>query len=139
MKTKSKPQRTVLRVLFFGFSGVVAGFAWLAAAANPTGQFVAANIAPAAAAWLLLVWIVLRKPADTRWWLGWVGFLVPALGLSGYLHLAFLNDWGGMASGAVTPAVLFRFLPLYAAVAGGIGFWIGWIVGRAAVSHGRRP
>ena len=28
------------------------------------------------------------------------------------------------------PAQLFRFLPVYTLVAGGIGFIIGWIVGR---------
>lgn len=123
-----------LRLALIVFSVVVAAFAWLAAAANPTGQFVGRNVAPAGAAWLLLGWIVLRRPTDARWWLGWLGFLVPALGLSGYLHLAFLNDWRGIASQAVTPALLFRFLPWYAGVAGGIGFGIGWIVGRSAIA-----
>ena len=82
---------------------------------------------------------MLRRPGDPRWWLGWLGFLVPALGLSGYLHLAFLNDWRGIASEAVTPALLFRFLPWYAGVAGGLGFGIGWIVGRAAMASRERP
>lgn len=127
------------RLALIAFSAVVAAFAWLATAANPTGQFVARNIAPAGAAWLLLAWIVLRRPADARWWLGWAGFLVPALGLSGYLHLAFLNDWSGIASEAVTPALLFRFLPWYSGFAGGIGFGIGWIVGRAAMTTRARP
>ncbi|MEM7452163.1 MAG: hypothetical protein AAF350_12070 [Pseudomonadota bacterium] len=126
-----------LRVALIGFSVVVAGFAWLAATANPTGRYVGNNVAPAAAAWVLLVWILMRQPVSPRWWLGWVGFLVPALGLSGYVHLAFLNDWRGIASGAVTPELLFFFLPIYAAVAGGIGFAIGWIVGRALAEHRR--
>lgn len=134
MNFATSSHRGRLRLALIAFSVIVGAFAWLAAAANPTDQFVARNIAPAGAAWLLLAWIVLRRPADARWWLGWAGFLVPALGLSGYLHLAFLNDWQGIASAAVTPALLFRFLPWYAGFAGGIGFGIGWIVGRAAMA-----
>jgi hypothetical protein len=33
-------------------------------------------------------------------------------------------------SGATNPQQLFRFLPVYTLVAGGIGFAIGWIVGK---------
>ena len=139
MKFATPPHPGRLRLALIAFSAVVAAFGWLAAAANPTGLFVARNLVPAGAAWLLLVYILLRRPSDARWWLGWLGFLVPALGLSGYLHLAFLNDWRGIASEAVTPALLFRFLPWYAAVAGGIGFGIGWIVGRAAMASRNRP
>ena len=128
----------VSRAALISFSVVVAAFAWLVARANPTGDYVWHNLVPAGVAWLLLAWIVVARRDDARWWLGWAGFLVPSLGLSGYLHLAFLNDWQQIASEANTPAVLFRFLPWYAAVAGGIGFLIGWIVGRAARESGRR-
>lgn len=139
MKLATPSHRGRLRLALVAFGVVVAAFAWLAAAANPTGQFVVRNVAPAGAAWLLLGWTLWRRPADPRWWLGWAGFLVPALGLSGYLHLAFLYDWREIASNAVTPALLFRFLPWYAGVAGGIGFGIGWIVGRAAMASRSRP
>lgn len=139
MKFAITPHRGRLRLALIAFGIVVAAFGGLAAAANPTGVYVARNVAPAGAAWLLLGYIVLRRPADARWWLGWLGFLVPALGLSGYLHLAFLYDWRGIASEAVTPALLFRFLPWYAGVAGSIGFGIGWIVGRAAMASRKRP
>jgi len=68
--------------------------------------------------------------AGWTWLLGTVGYAVPALGLSLYLHYAWANDLGGIYSGAVYPEELFRFLPAYTGVAGGIGFAIGWIVGR---------
>jgi hypothetical protein len=35
-----------------------------------------------------------------------------------------------MYSESVYPQELFRYLPLYTLVAGGIGFAIGWIAGR---------
>ena len=35
-----------------------------------------------------------------------------------------------MFTDAVNPEGLFRFLPIYTFVAGGIGFAIGWIVGK---------
>lgn len=65
-----------------------------------------------------------------RWLLGTLGFAIPALGLSLYLHYGFATDLHGMASESVYPKELFRFLPAYTIFAGGIGFVIGWIVGR---------
>ena len=62
--------------------------------------------------------------------LGTLGFAIPALGLSLYLHYAYSVDLDGMFSGGEHPQALFRFLPLYTVVAGAIGFAIGWIVGR---------
>jgi hypothetical protein len=65
-----------------------------------------------------------------RWPLGTTGFAIPALGLSLYLHYAYSINLDGMFSDAEEPAQLFRFLPAYTLVAGGIGFAIGWIAGR---------
>ncbi len=62
--------------------------------------------------------------------LGTLGFAIPALGLSLYLHYGYSVDLDGMFSGAEHPLALFRFLPLYTVVAGAIGLAIGWIVGR---------
>ena len=62
--------------------------------------------------------------------LGTLGFAVPALGLSIYLHYAFAVNLDGMFDGAARPAELFRYLPAYTLFAGGIGFAIGFIVGR---------
>lgn len=68
--------------------------------------------------------------AGWRWPLGTLGFAIPALGLSLYLHYAYSVDLEGLFGEATQPEELFRYLPIYTAVAGGIGFAIGWIVGR---------
>lgn len=68
--------------------------------------------------------------AGWRWPLGTLGFAIPAVGLSLYLHYGYEVDLNGMYSESVYPQELFRYLPLYTFVAGGIGFAIGWIVGR---------
>jgi hypothetical protein len=65
-----------------------------------------------------------------RWPLGTLGFAVPALGLSLYLHYGYATDLNGMYSESVYPRELFRYLPLYTSFAGMIGFAIGWIAGR---------
>ncbi len=59
-----------------------------------------------------------------------LGFSVPAMGLALYLHYAYSVNLNGMFDGAEHPLQLFRFLPYYTTVAGGIGFAIGWIAGR---------
>ena len=65
-----------------------------------------------------------------RWPLGLVGVAIPALGLSLYLHYAYSVNLDGMFDAAEQPTRVFRYLPAYTLVAGGIGFAIGWIVGR---------
>ena len=62
--------------------------------------------------------------------LGTVGYSVPAFGLSVYLHYAYSVNLNDLFADATNPGQLFRFLPLYTFVAGGIGFAIGWIAGR---------
>ncbi len=57
-----------------------------------------------------------------------LGFAIPALGLSVYLHYAFAVNLDDYFAGG--PGQLFRFLPIYTVGAGFIGFAIGWIVGR---------
>lgn len=85
---------------------------------------------------LLLVFVTLRKGSGTwtgsgwRWPLATLGFAVPSVGLSLYLHYGFLTDRNGMVSQALYPEMLFQFLPVYTVVAGALGFAIGWIVGR---------
>ena len=64
--------------------------------------------------------------------LGTLGFAIPALGLSVYLHYAYAVNLNDMFTDAHYPDRVFRYLPLYTLVAGGIGFAIGWIVGRNA-------
>ena len=62
--------------------------------------------------------------------LGTLGFAIPALGLSAYLHYAYAVNLNDMFSDAQFPDRVFRYLPAYTLGAGGIGFAIGWIVGR---------
>lgn len=62
--------------------------------------------------------------------LGLVGYAIPALGLSLYLHYAYSVNLNGMFTDATFPDRVFRYLPIYTLVAGGIGFAIGWIAGR---------
>lgn len=83
---------------------------------------------------VLLAWLVLYRGGG-RWtgagWsplLGTLGFAIPACGLAAYLHYAYsvnldemFNDGAGQ---------LFRYLPVYTIGAGGVGFVIGWIIGR---------
>ena len=68
--------------------------------------------------------------AGWQWLLGTVGFALPAIGLSLYLHYGYEIDLNGMYSESVYPQEVFRYLPLYTSFAGAIGFAIGWIAGR---------
>ena len=60
--------------------------------------------------------------------LGTLGFAIPAVGLSAYLHYAYSVNLDGMFDEG--GGQLFRYLPYYTFGAGFIGFAIGWIVGR---------
>lgn len=66
----------------------------------------------------------------TRFSLGTAGFAIPALGLSLYLHYAFAVNLNNLFGDSDDPYAVFAYLPVYTLVAGGIGFAIGWIVGR---------
>ena len=68
--------------------------------------------------------------AGWRWLLGTIGFALPAIGLSIYLHYGYEIDLNGMYSESVYPHEVFRYLPIYTMFAGAIGFAIGWIAGR---------
>jgi hypothetical protein len=68
--------------------------------------------------------------AGMRMPLGTLGFAIPALGLSLYLHYAYSVNLNNMFGDPQYPGLIFRYLPLYTLFAGGIGFSIGWIVGR---------
>lgn len=98
-------------------------------------DFLPRNLAPLA---LLLVLAALTlhrgggrwTGAGLRMPLGTLGFAIPALGLSLYLYYAYAVDLDGMFTDASYPQRVFRYLPAYTLVAGGIGFAIGWIAGR---------
>lgn len=131
-------QRLLPRLILILATVLLFAVGWLVVQANPTGAFVARNLIPVLLAWCSLVLVLVRYPTDLRWWFGWFGFVVPTCGLLVYLHGAFVYDWSNIASRAVTPELLFRFLPYYAVFAGGIGFAIGWIVGKNVHAVRRR-
>ena len=100
-----------------------------------TGAYVFRNLLPILFL-LLLVAITLTK-GDGQWtgsgwsWpLGTLGFALPSIGLSVYIHHGFAVYLHGMFSESVYPLEVFRFLPYYTVFSGGIGFAIGWIAGR---------
>ena len=99
------------------------------------GPYVMRNLLPPLIM-LLLAYVCLRRgdgswsAAGWQWPLAILGYSIPALGLSVYLHYAYRTNLDGLFTGAEHATQLFRFLPAYTIVAGGIGFAIGWIVGR---------
>lgn len=101
------------------------------------GRWLVRNLVPLLAL-VVLSWLTLYR-GDGRWSgagmrmpLGTLGFAVPTLGLTAYLHYAYSINLNDMFSDAPFPDRVFRYLPLYTLVAGGIGFGIGWIAGRNA-------
>jgi len=114
---------------------VVAAAAAFIYLAEADGPHVARNLLPLLVCVALFAYALHRNSGhwlrvDRRWTLASVGFAIPAVGLSLYLHASWLYDIDGIASGAESPDLLFRFLPYYTAVAGSIGFAIGWIIGK---------
>ena len=99
------------------------------------GPYVMRNLLPPVII-LLLATFTLVRGAGTWTGAGWrmpmgtLGYAIPALGLSIYLHYAYSVNLNDLFTDSTSPVQLFRFLPLYTFVAGGIGFAIGWIVGR---------
>lgn len=81
---------------------------------------------------LLTVWRGAGSWTGSGWRmaLGTLGFAIPAVGLSVYLHYAYSVNLNDMFTGTGNSMQLFRFLPYYTTLAGAIGFAIGWIVGR---------
>lgn len=99
------------------------------------GPYVARNLVPPLIMLLLAAFTLYRGEgtwtgSGWRLVLGTLGYAVPALGLSIYLHYAFAVNFNALFTDAGNPGQLFRFLPIYTLFAGGIGFAIGWIVGR---------
>ncbi len=98
-------------------------------------RYLLANLVPLLIL-LILSWLTLYRGNGTwsgngfRLPLATLGFAIPALGLSLYLHYAYDVNLNGMFTDAEYPERVFLYLPIYTLVAGGIGFAIGWIVGR---------
>ena len=101
---------------------VVAVAAWINDVQDG-GPFVLRNFVPPAVV-LILAAITLQRGGGTWTGSGWrlplgvLGFAVPALGLSIYLHYAYSVNLNELFSDATNPEQLFRFLPVYTLVAG---------------------
>ena len=113
---------------------VVAAAAWIHDIQGG-GPYVLRNLGPPFLI-LLLAAVTLHRGNGTWTGAGWrlplgtLGYAVPALGLSIYLHYAYAVNLDDLFTGATNPGQLFRYLPVYTLVAGIIGFAIGWIVGK---------
>ena len=99
------------------------------------GPYVLRNLVPLAILVLLSAFVLYRGGGQwggsgKRLPLGVLGYAIPALGLAAYLHYAYSVNLNDMFTDAAYPDRVFRYLPFYTVVAGGIGFAIGWIVGR---------
>jgi len=116
---------------------IIAGAAmFYIASVEQNDDYLWRNLLPVHAVVLLAVATLVR---GRGYWTGngWrmplatIGFALPTLGLSLYLHYGLSIDLNGMFSESVFPYELFRYLPIYTSIAGAIGFAIGWIVGRS--------
>ena len=121
--------RQLLPVLF-----LVACAMFYVAWVERSDAYVARNLIPMLLLILLAVVTLQRghgrwTGAGWRWPLATIGFAVPALGLSLYLHYGYTVDLNSMVSDSIYPREVFRFLPVYTVMAGAIGFAIGWLAG----------
>lgn len=122
-----------LRLLPVALVALSAGL-WFAEVQNG-GPWVARNLLPLVVL-VGLSYLTLRRGrgrwsgAGMRLPLGTLGFSIPALGLATYLHYAYAVNLNDLFSDAQYPGRVFRYLPAYTLLAGGVGFAIGWIVGR---------
>jgi len=99
------------------------------------GPYVLRNLVPLAILVLLSALVLIRggghwAGSSKRTTLGLIGYSIPALGLAIYLHYAYSVNLNEMFTDAAHPERIFQYLPIYTTVAGGVGFAIGWIVGR---------
>jgi hypothetical protein len=130
---RAKPKYIAWRLLPLVFVTLAAGF-WFNDVQSG-GPYVARNLLPLLLL-LLLSWVALYRGgghwsgSGMRMPLGLIGYAIPALGLSVYLHYAYAVNLNDMFTDTEYPERVFRYLPVYTTVAGGIGFAIGWIVGR---------
>ena len=97
------------------------------------GRYVIRNLVPPFTVVVLAAFSLVRggghwTGAGWRLPLGTLGFAVPAIGLSSYLHYAYSVNLDGLFDGGSDQ--MFRYLPYYTFFAGLVGFAIGWIVGR---------
>jgi len=131
MGTSAKLILFRLLPVFFVAAGAIIYIAWV----EQGGNYLLRNVLPVALVVGLALLTLMKGDghwvgAGWRWPLGTLGFAIPAIGLTLYLHYGYSSDLEGMVSQSEQPRQLFRYLPIYTTVAGTIGFAIGWIAGR---------
>ncbi len=61
---------------------------------------------------------------------GCMGFTLVSMALTLFFHGAWYFDWGETKTGSSTSGLIFIFIPIYALIVGGIGYVIGWFLGK---------
>jgi hypothetical protein len=130
-----KPDRHLIPIRLTPVVLVTAAAMAYVASVEWPGRYVAHNLVPMFMVIVLAAITLYRgggrwNGSGWQWPLGTLGFALPAIGLSLYLHYAYAVDRDGMVSEAIDPVALFRYLPIYTMFAGAVGFAIGWIAGR---------
>ena len=64
---------------------------------------------------------------------GCIAFAVSVTALVAFSHLAWLFDWGSIASSSSTSALAFIFIPFWVILFAGIVALVAWIVGRVVL------
>jgi hypothetical protein len=109
--------RQVLFLVMAAFVGYVEGF---------TNPFWVWNCVPIVASYLLLS----RARQRNKNPLPEIAIFVIACGSVLFAHAAWLNDWGGTATGSSTAGLMFVVLPVYASVLGGAAFGLAVLFSR---------
>jgi ACR3 family arsenite efflux pump ArsB len=79
------------------------------------------------------------KSAGFKRMAGAIGFCLASIGLTVLMHVLWLLDWNKIATGSSTSALVFVFLPVYSLLSGGVGYLIGYFLGRKFDHSGKRP
>ena len=113
---------------------VLAAGAWINEVQS-SGPYVLRNLVPLLALVAFAALTLYRgggewRGAGMKVSLGTLGYAIPALGLTLYMHYAYSVNLNGMFDDTVYPMRFFQFLPYYTGGAGLVGFAIGWLVGR---------
>src|SRR6185369_6621462 len=78
-----------------------------------------------------VLWIGLRSRGATA--AGCIAFAVSVTVLVALFHLAWLFDWGSIASSSSTSALAFIFIPFWVILFAGIVALVAWVVGRVVL------
>jgi hypothetical protein len=88
------------------------------------------NALPVAIGFAVL-WIGLRSRGATA--VGCIAFAISVTVMVALFHLAWLFDWGSIATGSSTSALAFIFVPIWVIVLASIIGLVAWAVGRVVL------